>query len=33
MTDSGVYRCHANNSFGDIESDDALLMVDCELLW
>ena len=32
MTDSGVYRCHANNSLGNIESDDALLMVDCKLL-
>ncbi len=32
MTDSGVYRCHANNALGSIESDDALLMVDCELL-
>lgn len=33
MTDSGMYRCYANNSFGSLESDSALLMVDCKLPW
>ena len=31
MSDMGIYRCLATNILGMMESDDAILMVDCEL--